>query len=71
MVLDYHQNFISALEDKLMELDQISVYWDCYTTIFQIYNMVMALCCCQNLVSAHYLVNKLMVMEFDQILHMH
>ena len=35
----------------------------------KIYNMVMSLGCCQNVVSAQYLVNELI--EFDQILHMH
>ena len=35
----------------------------------QIYNMGMALRCCQNFVSAQYLVNK--EIELDQILHMH
>ena len=37
--------------------------------ILQVYNRVMVLVCCQNFVSAQYLVNELM--EFDQFLRMH
>ena len=38
-------------------------------SIFAIYNMVMALVCCQNFISAQYLGNKLM--EFDNVSQMH